>query len=194
MNGRTTPALLFCLGMFFLAGCQRELPNENRIPSGDMQDQVFVAMNGDCHFRMLVVDAAHIKFDENKMTAFFQVTGSFTLGSCSSGIDPATQKVAFELGDFDKALPAGSLTWTGDAWVYKGEQGTFQHIIITPTGDRSYQFLVNARQAKMGETYEEGPRGVGVGLEFWGGPFGENGSETTIRMTVTPSGEWAYKR
>jgi uncharacterized repeat protein (TIGR03803 family) len=43
----------------------------------------------------------------------FEIQSSFTLGSASNGINPATELVTLQIGTFTVTIPAGSFTGTG---------------------------------------------------------------------------------
>jgi hypothetical protein len=98
----------------------------------------------------------------------FNLNGAFTLGPGSTAINPVTQAVSLQLGNYSVAIPAGSFTQnkTG-SFVFKGVIGGVSlNFQITPVRGSNYSFSVDAKGINLTWESKQIPLTLSIGASF----------------------------
>ena len=114
----------------------------------------------------------------------FEVKGTFTLGNGSDGIDPLTEEVSLQVGDFATTIPAGSFTFKPAEPGKKGKPGKpaefkFEGVIdgvslevkVTPLDTDDFELKVEGEGVDLTGTVNP----VEVGLTI-----GDDSGSTTV--------------
>src|SRR5205823_11812904 len=72
--------------------------------------QLYAIESGPTPFQQFTLTAVKLEFDDQPNGDEFRVTGDFTLGTNSSGFNPAGDSFSVQVGPFSLVIPAGSLT------------------------------------------------------------------------------------
>lgn len=95
--------------------------------------------------------ALAVEFGSTPNTDAFQLLCDFTLGQSTTGINPLTQPVTLQVGDFSTIIPPGSFKAIGSSFYFSGTVlgGTRLEIGIVPTGAKRYDFAALAQEANL---------------------------------------------
>jgi hypothetical protein len=89
----------------------------------------------------------------------FELLSSFTLGSASNGINPATEPVTLQIGTFTTTIPPGSFKEIVQGiFVFHGVIGGVRlEALIAPTGGSRYALVAAAQDANLTGTVNPVP-------------------------------------
>jgi hypothetical protein len=92
----------------------------------------------------------------------FSINSSFTLGSTSTGINPATEPVTLQIGNFTITIPAGSFSVPNPGhFTFVGViNGISLNVVLTQTGVNTFIFGVIARNVNLTTINPAGPVGI----------------------------------
>ncbi len=95
----------------------------------------------------------------------FNIRGSFRLGNCSNGINPRTELVTLQVGNYSVLIPSTSFVRTfRGGYVFQGTiAGASLAVQITPVNSTTYAFQAEGTGVNLGRVI--GP--VKVGLTIW---------------------------
>lgn len=91
-----------------------------------------------------------VKLDLQPSTGSFNLNASFTLGSCSDGINPLNHNVTLQIGSYSATVPAGLFIPNKQEYSFQGTiAGVRLQIKITPQEDGSYTFQAQSTGANL---------------------------------------------
>ena len=95
----------------------------------------------------------------------FEINSSFTLGAGSNGINPVTEPVTLQVGNYSVTIPKGSFTQTRKgAYVYEGTiGGVALEVRIAPLSANSYSFKAEGSGANLTGTTNPVTVGLTIG-------------------------------
>ena len=95
----------------------------------------------------------------------FEINSNFTLGAGSNGINPVTEAVALQVGNYSVTIPKGSFTQTHKgAYVYEGTiGGVALEVRIAPLSANRYTFQAEGRGANLAGTTNPVTVGLTIG-------------------------------
>jgi YVTN family beta-propeller protein len=94
----------------------------------------------------------------------FELLSSFTLGSASNGINPATEAVTLQVGTFTTTIPPGSFKEIGGIFFFRGVIGGVRlEALIAPTSSLRYALVAAAQDANLTGTVNPVPVTLTIG-------------------------------
>ena len=115
----------------------------DRVLSGSEIQAIFDAGSaGKCkggEFAEFTATEVKVEFDASSNADTFELTGEFTLGDSSDGIDPLGEDVVVSVGTAEITIPAGSFTEDGGKFEFETEL-----VQMELTGSGTFQFKVEA--------------------------------------------------
>jgi uncharacterized repeat protein (TIGR03803 family) len=119
-----------------------------------------------------------IEFGNKPDTGAFQLVSTFTLGQDSTGVNPLTQPVSFQVGTFSTTIPPGSFQTFGPAFYYNGTiNGVQVDVGIAPLKAGEYTFGATAAKASLTGTANPVPVQLTIGA---------NASTVSVNATILP--------
>jgi hypothetical protein len=113
-------------------------------------------------FTTFTVDKVEIEDDA------FEVKGGFTLGTGSNGIDPRTEEVTLQVGNFTTTIPVGSFKLKKGEFKFEGRlAGVELEVKITPSGNNAFKLKAEGEGADLAGT--ENPVVVSLAIGNDGG-------------------------